>query len=61
VVIISSSQLAVKASQNFEMQISFGLAQVKVSRESYQTTKQGTMESRGRIYKTPNTFSITIL
>jgi len=37
VVVISSSQLAVKASQNFEVQslfkISFGLAQVKLSRE----------------------------
>jgi hypothetical protein len=53
VVVISSSQLAVKASENFELQISFELAQVKVSRELYQTTKQGTMESRGRIYKTP--------
>jgi hypothetical protein len=58
VVVISSSQVAVKASQNFELQISFGLAQVKVSRESNQTKKTTNDGVKRKDLQNPQTLSL---
>ncbi len=54
-VVISSSQLAVKASQNFELQISFGLAQVKLSREQ---KKNKELWSQEEGFAKPQTLSL---